>query len=1078
MTKTTNARCLSKARKLLMGVMLLSFLIPNFLLAQNKSWSGGVGDWNVASNWSPVGVPTGDDPVFITSGQATIPAGTTAEALSIDIFSVSLIIDGQLDLNPSAATETPTGIRISFGGTLLVNSTGVVNTRNVKDAIFSNSDGTFVNAGTLNLTNTRTGIRLITGTNNFTNSGLIISKPESGGVSGGIQLLDLATFTNQATGVVRATSNQGFDNFFGGRNTNYQNFGAMYGDYIDFDPIPGSSVGNVRHGVAIFQNANFDNFGYLEVDGREDGIRAESNATFVNHNNATIQTSGSNNSSIHLLTGAIFTNQNCGVISIEKLVSLLGGNGPNPIFTNDGLLDVLFPESASIDFAELTGGYCVGTTYSNLTGSTDLRDYTIAGFFTDPSLTVSAGTFNGGTDSWTIGSAADGAVTLFVTLTHPTGCTRMVPLDFENPISTCSGGSDADNDGIDDAVDNCINTPNNDQADADMDGVGDVCDNCPNDINKTDPGVCGCGIADTDTDGDGTEDCNDLCPNDINKIAPGVCGCGIADTDTDGDGTEDCNDLCPNDINKIAPGACGCGTADTDTDGDLTPDCLDMCPNDPNKTSGGACGCGTPDTDTDGDLTPDCLDMCPIDPNKTAPGACGCGVAETGDTDGDLTPDCLDMCPNDPNKTAPGACGCGTPDLDSDGDTVFDCFDNCPNTPNPDQTDSNNNNIGDACETSDTDGDGIDDVNDNCPLIANGGQNDNDDDGVGNKCDNCKNEANPGQEDSDGDGVGDACDTCDGPNDSNDGDNVPDLCDNCPTVQNGSQNDNDGDGVGNKCDNCKNDANPGQEDSDGDGVGDACDTCDGPNDSNDGDNVPDLCDNCPTVQNGNQNDNDGDGVGNKCDNCKNDANPGQEDSDGDGIGDACDTCFGPNDSNDGDNVPDLCDNCPTVQNGGQNDNDGDGVGNKCDNCKNVSNPGQEDTDGDGIGDACESELVSNENSTSMNGVQQAEQNNESVDANTNIEQLEFEKTNSVSQEINLYPNPANTLLYIDMTNFEGKKGFIQIFNSTGQLMFEKSFEEIPDGAIEVNVHQYTNGIHFVRWNAEQTGGSQKFVISK
>ena len=54
-------------------------------------------------------------------------------------------------------------------------------------------------------------------------------------------------------------------------------------------------------------------------------------------------------------------------------------------------------------------------------------------------------------------------------------------------------------------------------------------DCCPSDPNKTEPGVCGCGVADTDTDGDGTPDCVDQCPADPNKIAPEVCGCGVAE---------------------------------------------------------------------------------------------------------------------------------------------------------------------------------------------------------------------------------------------------------------------------------------------------------------------------------------------------------------------------------------------------------------------------------------------------------------------------------------------------------------------------------------------------------------------
>ena len=67
-------------------------------------------------------------------------------------------------------------------------------------------------------------------------------------------------------------------------------------------------------------------------------------------------------------------------------------------------------------------------------------------------------------------------------------------------------------------------------------------DLCPNDPNKTEPGICGCGVADTDSDGDGTADCNDLCVNDPNKTEPGICGCGVADTDSDGDGIADCID--------------------------------------------------------------------------------------------------------------------------------------------------------------------------------------------------------------------------------------------------------------------------------------------------------------------------------------------------------------------------------------------------------------------------------------------------------------------------------------------------------------------------------------------------------
>ncbi len=198
-------------------------------------------------------------------------------------------------------------------------------------------------------------------------------------------------------------------------------------------------------------------------------------------------------------------------------------------------------------------------------------------------------------------------------------------------------------------------------------------DECPDDPEKTDPGICGCGVADTDSDGDGTADCNDGCPADMSKTEPGTCGCGVADTDSDGDGTADCNDGCPHDMSKTEAGTCGCGVADTDSDGDGTVNCNDGCPYDMNKTEPGTCGCGVADVDQNGDGTPDCVDLCPDDPEKSAPGICGCGVADT-DSDGDGTADCNDGCPHDMNKTEAGQCGCGIADVDQNGNGTPDCL--------------------------------------------------------------------------------------------------------------------------------------------------------------------------------------------------------------------------------------------------------------------------------------------------------------------------------------------------------------------------------------------------------------------
>ena len=91
----------------------------------------------------------------------------------------------------------------------------------------------------------------------------------------------------------------------------------------------------------------------------------------------------------------------------------------------------------------------------------------------------------------------------------------------------------------------------------------------------------------------------------------------------------------------------------------------------------------------------------------------------------------------------------GDNNVDTDGDGICESDDNCPIIANGNQSDIDEDNIGDVCDD-DIDGDTVLNEDDNCPYHVNTEQTDTDGNGAGDVCD----------ADDDNDGVLDADDAC------------------------------------------------------------------------------------------------------------------------------------------------------------------------------------------------------------------------------------------------------------------------------------------------------------------------------
>jgi OmpA-OmpF porin, OOP family len=153
--------------------------------------------------------------------------------------------------------------------------------------------------------------------------------------------------------------------------------------------------------------------------------------------------------------------------------------------------------------------------------------------------------------------------------------------------------------------------------DRDDDGIDDAADQCPTDKEDRDGNEDSDGCPDPDNDLDTVLDAQDKCPNQAEDQDNFEDRDGCPEPDNDKDGVLDVSDQCPNEPESKNgfKDEDGCpDEADKDSDG--VPDARDKCPDEAEDTDGFQDTDGCPDLDNDNDGIPDSQDECIDEPEN------------------------------------------------------------------------------------------------------------------------------------------------------------------------------------------------------------------------------------------------------------------------------------------------------------------------------------------------------------------------------------------------------------------------------------------------------------------------------
>ncbi|MCB9282425.1 MAG: hypothetical protein H6563_00005, partial [Lewinellaceae bacterium] len=347
--------------------ILFILLSSQTVFCVNRDWIGGIGDWAVASNWSPAGIPDFNDYLTIPNGQATIFGATNAQAKGLIIQNgATVILNGSLQIDGSGTWGLQViGTFKNLGGSLTVTNTIL------SDAIWVTTTGVFENSGTVDVSGAYG--KLINNSNYFHNMAGGSISASTNTIGAGIYNSD--SLINAGSISVSNTNGDGISNWTTGFLVNSGTFtvDATIGQsgFENAGTAENSGTMHIKNsangfaGVYQLFTGTFTNSGTLDIDTNidGDGISNFSGTSFTNTSSGIINisdidcncgASAVDNSGFFSNAGTINVTEGTTYISTNAIQNRDGG-----IFDNQG---ILYLEDSNFTRLVNAGS---GTTFSN-----------------------------------------------------------------------------------------------------------------------------------------------------------------------------------------------------------------------------------------------------------------------------------------------------------------------------------------------------------------------------------------------------------------------------------------------------------------------------------------------------------------------------------------------------------------------------------------------------------------------------------------------------------------------------------------------------------------------------------------